>query len=135
LAVGLVWGWSLLGTEGPFSGDGTPPPNPDEGELVRAVILMTDGANTQSSTDAYSGALNASALNTRTLTVAQAVKAAGVIVYAIQFGYRDGPQEALMKQIASGPLSPYYQYAPDASALQAAFQEIGNHLSRLRLSK
>lgn len=40
-----------------------------------------------------------------------------------------------MKSIASGPTAPYYRCAPDAAALTAAFQEIGNHLSKLRLSK
>ena len=63
------------------------------------------------------------------------IKDSGVIIYAIQFGYNDGPQEALMKSIATGPTSPYYQYAPDAPALQMVFKEIGNHLSKLRLSK
>lgn len=136
LGVGLVWGWRLLGTSGsPFAGDGTPPPSGGEYEMVRAIILMTDGANTQSSSDAYKGALNATQLNTRTQLIAQNAKTAGIIIYAIQFGYNDGPQEALMKSIASGPTAPYYQYAPDADALQAAFKEIGNHLSKLRLAK
>jgi Flp pilus assembly protein TadG len=136
LAVGLVWGWRLLGTPGsPFAGDGTPPPASPEIELVRAIILMTDGANTQASTDAYKGWLNASALNSRTQAVATKIKETGVIIYAIQFGYNDGPQETLMKSIASGPTSPYYQYAPDAPALQMVFKEIGNHLSKLRLAK
>ncbi len=137
LGVGLVWGWRLLGTpDSPYAGDGTPPPPPSSPyELVRALILMTDGANTQNSYDAYKGWLNASQLNTRTQAVAQKIKESGVIIYAIQFGYNDGPQETLMKSIASGPTSPYYQYAPDAPALQAVFKEIGNHLSKLRLSK
>jgi Flp pilus assembly protein TadG len=136
LAVGLVWGWRLLGQPGsPFYGDGTPPPTEPDKELVRALILMTDGANTQASTDAYKGWLSASQLNTRTTAVATKIKESGVIIYAIQFGYNDGPQETLMKGIASGPTSPYYQYAPDAPALQMVFKEIGNHLSKLRLSK
>ena len=136
LAVGLVWGWRLLGTsDGPYAGDGTPPPLPGGGELIRALVLMTDGANTQAGTDAYNGTRTAAQLNTRTQTVATNIKNAGVIVYAIQFGFNDSTQEALMKSIASGPTSPYYQYAPNAAALQAAFQEIGNHLSKLRLSK
>lgn len=136
LGVGLVWGWRLLGMTGsPFAGDGTPPPASPEIELVRALILMTDGANTQNSADAYKGWLNASQLNSRTQAVATKIKEAGVIIYAIQFGYNDGPQEALMKSIASGPNAPYYQYAPDAPALQMVFKEIGNHLSKLRLSK
>jgi hypothetical protein len=136
LAVGLVWGWRLLGTAGsPFAGDGTPPPSTPEFEVVRALILMTDGANTQASGDAYKGWLSASALNARTQAVAQKIKEAGVIIYAIQFGYYDGDQVSLMKQIASGPTAPYYQYAPDAAALKDAFQEIGKHLSTLRISK
>lgn len=136
LAMGLLWGWALLGTEeSPFSGDGTTPPKDGEGQLVRAIVLMTDGANTQDDQDAYEGALSASKLNDRTRTIAQRIKGEGVVIYAIQFGYKSGPQEDLMKQVASGPGAPYYQYAPDAAALQTAFQEIGNHLSKLRLSK
>ncbi len=136
LAVGLVWGWRLLGApDSPYAGDGTPPPSSPEFELVRALILMTDGANTQATADAYKGWLNASQLNSRTQSIAQKIKDGGVIIYAIQFGYNDGPQETLMKSIASGPTSPYYQYAPDAPALQMVFKEIGNHLSKLRLSK
>ena len=136
LGVGLVWGWALLGISGsPFVADATPPPAPGEGQLVRAIVLMTDGANTRDDEDAYEGYLSASQLNDRTKTAAQKIKEAGVVIYAIQFGYQSGPQEALMKQIASGPITPYYQYAPDAASLEAAFKEIGNHLSKLRISQ
>lgn len=136
LAVGLVSAWSLLGISGsPFTGDGTTPPAAGQGELIRAIVLMTDGANTQDGEDAYLGALTAAKLDDRTKTVAQRIKEAGVVIYGIQFGYKSGPQEALMKQVASGPGAPYYQYAPDAASLQEAFQEIGNHLSKLRISK
>ncbi len=136
LAVGLHWGWALLGINGsPFKGDGTTPPAQGEGQLIRAIVLMTDGANTQDDADAYQGALTSTKLNDRTKTIAQRIKTEGVLIYAIQFGYKSGPQEDLMKLVASGPSAPYYQYAPDAAALKAAFQEIGNHLSKLRLSK
>jgi hypothetical protein len=136
LAVGLHWGWALLGISGsPFTGDGTEPPKQGEGTLVRAIVLMTDGANTQHDADAYEGALSASKLDDRTKTIAQRIKDEGVIIYGIQFGYKSGPQETLMKQVASGPGAPYYQYAPDVASLKTAFQEIGNHLSKLRLSK
>jgi Flp pilus assembly protein TadG len=136
LAVGLVWGWALLGTSGsPFTGDGTTPPKEGEGQLIRAIVLMTDGANTKHDRDAYQGALSAAQLDDRTKTVAKRMKDEGVVIYGIQFGYKSGPQEALMREVASGTAAPYYQYAPDAAALQGAFQEIGNHLSKLRLSK
>ncbi len=136
LVMGLMWGWRLLGTEGsPFAGDGTPEPKAGEGQLIRAIVLMTDGANTRDQEDAYEGYLSATQLNDRTKAAALKVKESGVVIYAIQFGYKSGPQEELMKQVASGPTAPYYQYAPDADALKDAFQEIGNHLSKLRISK
>jgi len=107
LGVGLVWGWSPLGISGnPSTGDGTTPPALGEGELVRAIVIMTDGANTQDDEDAYEGRLTPSQLDDRTKTVAQRIKDAGVVIYAIQFGYKSGPREALMKQVASGPSSP-----------------------------
>jgi hypothetical protein len=46
-----------------------------------------------------------------------------------------GPLQALMREVASGPNSPYYHYAPDGDALRAVFREVANHLSELRLSK
>jgi Flp pilus assembly protein TadG len=134
LVMGLFWAWQVLDSVAPFT-DATVLPPGSEGEVVRAVVLMTDGANTRADGDAYAGNLTASELNSRTTLIATNMKNAGVIIYAIQFDFRDGPQEALMKSVASGPTSPYYQYAPDAAALQTAFQEIGNHLSKLRLSR
>jgi hypothetical protein len=43
--------------------------------------------------------------------------------------------QALLKQVASGPDSPFYHYAPDGDALTQVFKEVANHLSELRLSK
>jgi hypothetical protein len=101
--------------------------------MIRAIVIMTDGANTSARQDAYEGTLTASQLDTRAQAIAQKIKDAGITIYAIRFG--DEASEAYMKAIASGPSAPYYQYAPTADALKTAFQEIGNHLSKLRLSK
>jgi len=76
-----------------------------------------------------------SKLDDRVKLIAKRAKEDGVIVYAIQFAENNSTQIALMKEIASGPGTPYYQYAPNADALKDAFVEIGNHLSKLRLSK
>jgi hypothetical protein len=136
MVSGLMWAWRVLGVPGsgsPFDGDGSKDPDKGEGELIRAIVLMTDGANTQSKTDAYQGALTPSQLDSRSLSAAQKIKAAGIVIYTIRFG--NEASESLLKQVASGPTAPYYQYAPDAAALKAAFQEIGNHLSKLRISK
>ncbi|MCW5772646.1 MAG: VWA domain-containing protein, partial [Rhodospirillaceae bacterium] len=137
LIMGLMWGWAVLAPKGagsPFDADSTAEPAAGEGELVRAIVIMTDGDNTQSVTDAYEGEFTDSQLDTRTLAAAQKIKDAGVLIYAIRFGAASN-SESLLKQVASGPTAPYYQYAPDAASLTSAFQEIGNHLSKLRLSK
>lgn len=137
MVMGLMWAWTLLGVPdsgSPFEADATPNPAAGQGEIVRAIVLMTDGDNTQSSTDAYQGDLSKSQLDERTRDAADKIKEAGIVIYAIRFG-AGSYSESLLKQVASGPTAPYYQYAPDAASLEAAFKEIGNHLSKLRLSK
>lgn len=137
MIAGLMTAWMVLAPKGagsPFDADSTSPPAAGTGELVRAIVLMTDGDNTQSETDFYEGYLTDSQMDTRTQSAAQKIKDAGVIIYTIRFGAASN-SETLLKQVASGPDAPYYQYAPDAASLKSAFQEIGNHLSKLRLSK
>ena len=41
----------------------------------------------------------------------------------------------LLEGVATLPTAPYYHYAPDASALEKAFEEIADELSELRLSQ
>lgn len=103
--------------------------------MILAIVLMTDGANTQDLEHAYERYLTAAQLYDRTRAAALKIKEGGVMICAIQFGYRIGPQEALVKQVPSGPHAPYGQDAPEAAALKAAFQKVGRHLSQLRLSK
>jgi hypothetical protein len=136
MAMGLMWAWKVLGVPGsgsPYEGDGTAEPGPGEGQMVRAIVIMTDGANTRSDTDAYQGKLSSSEIDDRTKLAAQKIKDAGIIIYTIRFG--NEASESLLKAVASGPTAPYYQNAPSASALEDAFKEIGNHLSKLRISK
>lgn len=137
IAMGLVWAWTVLAPKGsgsPFEADSTPTPAPGEGEMVRAIVLMTDGDNDNADGDAYEGRLSDSKLDDRAKAAAVKIKDSGVIIYTIRFGSASGA-ETLLKNLASGPTAPYYQYAPDAASLKSAFQEIGNHLSALRLSK
>jgi len=63
------------------------------------------------------------------------VKADGVVLYVIQFANEGTELQQLLKDVASGPKSPFYHYAPDRAALKEVFREIANHLSELRLSR
>ena len=74
-------------------------------------------------------------MDQRLLQVAANIKADGVIIYVIQFANSGTALQALLQQVASGPVSPYYHFAPDVATLQSVFTEIANHLTELRLSK
>ncbi len=63
------------------------------------------------------------------------IKADGVIIYVIQFSNHGSKLRALLQTVASGPDSPYYFFAPNASTLRTVFRQIADHLSALRLSK
>lgn len=136
IVQGMFWGWEVLMPETPFT-EGTVNP---QGTLQRAIVLLTDGEHYGGSGDAYKGVFGIGSaaqpwLDQRLRDLAAAMKAQGVVIYAIQFGDITPQQEALMKEIASGPDAPFYYFAPDSATLQQAFHEIANNLSELRISK
>ena len=73
--------------------------------------------------------------NNRLVRLATNVKAMGIKLFVIQFDNTNPTLTALLQSVASEPNAPYYFNAPTAAQLQAAFQEIANNLSNLRLSK
>jgi hypothetical protein len=102
-------------------------------------VLLTDGENVGGNGDGYKAIWGAGSsarpeMNDRLRDLAANIKAAGVIIYTIQFANSGTSMQTLLKQVATGPDAPYYHYAPDGAALELVFQEIANHLSQLRLS-
>jgi len=133
---GLGWAWRVLMPGTPFT---EADPNPPY-RRQQAIVLLTDGENYGGSGDGYKGVFGLGsaaqpAMNARLLELATHIKADGVIVYVIQFANNGTALQALLKQVASGPDSPFYHYAPDAATLEQVFHEIANNLSELRLSK
>lgn len=136
LPEGLGWAWRVLMPPAPFT-EADPDP---EYRRQQAIVLLTDGENYGGSGDGYKGTFGLGSwaqpeMDARLLELADHIKADGVIIYVIQFANNGTALQALLKQVASGPDSPYYHYAPDADTLQQVFHEIANHLSELRLSK
>lgn len=133
---GLGWAWRVLKPDAPFT-EAVANPNY---ERQQAILLLTDGENYGGSGDGYKttfggGGTAQPEMNARLLKLADNIKASGVILYVIQFANQGTALQSLLQQVASGPDSPYYYYAPDAATLQSIFREIANHLSQLRLSK
>ena len=129
---GLAWGWRVVSPDIPFT-EGTSDPGV---ERERAVILLTDGANTVRNGDAFNRTQNDEWRRDDMLEdVADAVKGEDIFVYTIQFANSSGDLATLMRNVASEPEAPFYQYAPSEEELSQAFKEIANNLANLHLSK
>lgn len=136
ITEGLAWGWRVLVPDAPFE---EAVANPD-GKRVQAIVLLTDGENFAGAGDGYKtvfgyGVAGQPAMDDRLRELAANIKAAGIVIYTIQFANSGSAMQDLLKEVASGPESPFYHYAPDGAALQQVFKEVANHLSELRLSK
>jgi len=134
---GLGWAWRVLMPTAPFTEAAADP----DYDLQRAIVLLTDGENYGGIGDGYKTAFGtgsgagANGMDDRLRLLATNIKSSGVVLYVIQFANNGTDLQALLKEVASGPSSPFYHYAPDDAALRAVFREIANDLSQLRLSK
>jgi hypothetical protein len=153
IPVGAVWGWRLLSPDwrGLWGGDmdaNNLPLEYDEPLSQKAMILMTDGINTMSQSiytaygwlqDGHLGTTSSSStatttLNTKTLTICNAMKAKGVLIYTIVFGNDSNTaSKNMMRNCASE--TDFYFFSPSSDALKTAFKAIGDSLSKLRVSR
>jgi Flp pilus assembly protein TadG len=149
IPMGLSWGWRVLSPGAPF----TQGASYDDDENIKAMVLLTDGANTiaprynhnKSYYTAYGylargrlGTTNkntaVSILNQKTATLCENIKAAGIRLYTITFDLGNNTAiKNLMRNCASAP-SMYFN-SPTNAQLQTAFHTIAGDLSKLRLSK
>lgn len=156
IPTGLAWAWEVLMPSVPFDEAEETLPFPRH----RAIVLLTDGENNGGNGDAYKGRFGSGTgagtttnaahgylpsppdavntrnnLNNRLKRLAANIKAMGIELYVIQFDETSPTLTALLSSVATEPNAPYYFNAPTVLELQAAFQEIANNLSKLRLSK
>lgn len=134
---GLGWAWRVLMPDAPYT-EAVADPDYD---LQRAIVLLTDGQNFGGVGDGYKRVFGSGSsagpdgMDDRLRLLSTNIKSAGVVLYVIQFANNGTALQTLLKEVASGPDSPFYHYAPDDAALRAVFREIANDLSELRLSK
>lgn len=149
IPIGLAWGLRVVSPDEPFT-EGVAYDNAD---VVKAIVLLTDGLNTypaegsishnKSEYTAYGyvakGRLGTTNYNTavskldpKTTTVCNNVKAAGIRLYTITFQLADGPIKTLMRNCATAP--GLYFDSPSNEELQTVFKAIAKDLSNLRIS-
>jgi len=153
IPVGAVWGWRLLSPKwrdlwGGQMDANDLPLDYHEQLSQKAMILMTDGTNTMSNNiytaygflaDGHLGTTSntstaESKLNSKTTTICNAMKAQGILIYTIVFGNdSDTTAKNLLKNCASE--TDFYFDSPSQAKLEAAFQAIGDSLSKLRVSR
>ncbi|MCO6049842.1 pilus assembly protein [Mesorhizobium sp. RP14(2022)] len=151
---GMMWGINTLSPEGPF-GTGSDAPgayDPKNQEPRKAIVLMTDGLNTQrvlttgiqnteylkgtnfigSPTAATAGAQRA-AVNADSITLCDYAKSKGIEVFTVAFAVPEGDPKSMLKKCATDE-SHYYD-ATDADKLLEAFEGIARSLRVVRLVK
>ncbi|MDP2618576.1 MAG: pilus assembly protein [Hyphomicrobiales bacterium] len=147
---GVMWGWRVISNKEPFT-EGVPS---NDRDWIKAIVLMTDGANTHrgknspnmSMYSAFGYARNGrlgpptrststlvARMNDRTLEACTNVKADGILIYTVAFGIDDNVTRTLLRNCATNP---EMAYTPsNGSELVAVFNQIGVDLSTLRIAQ
>ena len=126
---GVQWAWNLVSDKWASNwGSAGAPDSYDriqDGKLLKAVVLMTDGIfNT-----AFHGQTSAQ----QAISLCNAMKSKGVVVFAVAFGAPAAAQQTLKSCATAG--SQYYANAADPAQLEAAFDSFAAQLTALRISK
>jgi len=129
--IGLVWGWLSLVGGGPLAA----PAKDSNYQYKEIIILLSDGLNTQ---DRWYSSQNS--IDTRMYDSANAgagtcanIKAAGVIIYAIQVNTGGDPTSTLLQSCATD-LTKFFLLT-SAGAIVTTFKTIGTNLTQLRVAK
>jgi Flp pilus assembly protein TadG len=123
-AIGLAWGWLSLNQTSPLNA----PAEDSNYTYKKAIILMTDGLNTQNR-----WTTNQSTIDARQAQLCSNIKAAGVTIYTVQVNTDGDPTQAVLQNCASG--TDKFFVLTSASQIMAAFNSIGTSLSKLRVAK
>ena len=128
--IGLQLGWLSLVGGGPFT---TPAINPNY-KYTQAIILLTDGLNTQ---DRWYTSQNS--IDTRQQMTCNNINAAGITLYTIQVNTGGDPTSTLLQNCAGSPgkypNSSKFYLLTSASQILSVFNQIGTELSQLRIAQ
>lgn len=130
---GLIWGVNVLSPPSPFSQGAAY--DTDNKKPRKAIVLMTDGANTAYANG--SGAVGVASNSQLATTYADELKVCNyarsknIEVYTIGFGVTDAKALAHLKACATN--ANYYFDAKSSADLVAAFQTIGGQLTKVRI--
>ena len=129
--IGIAWGWQSLTQGAPLN---APAEDPNY-TYKRALIVMSDGLNTQDRWPAYGNGqtqFNGS-IDARQKIQCDNIKAAGIVIYTMHVNTNGDPTSAVLQYCASG--ADKFTTVTSASQIMTAFTAIGTSLSKLRVAK
>ena len=134
--LGTAWAWYMVSPEwnSIFPTASAAAPYTDD-QTIKAVVLMTDGEYNEQ----YSSATS----KDQALALCTAMRAKGVKVYTIGFGFaptasNDTTSEAAARSLlttCAGSVAGTYFFPYDSATLKSAFTSIGNSINSLALSQ
>jgi Flp pilus assembly protein TadG len=144
--VGLFWAWWTLQTTAPFA---APAKDPNY-QYVDAIILLTDGLNTQDRWPAngdgatqYDGSTKSpgitptqrtgTAVDARETILCDAIKANGTVLYTVQVNTDGEAVSTVLPYCASSPDK--FFILTSSNQISATFASISGSLQKLRVSK
>ncbi len=126
IAPGVLWAWRTLSSSAPFA-DGAA-----NGKTTKkAIVLMTDGANTVSSTAPWHWGSDVNASNDTLAKTCANAKADDITIFTIAFEVTDTKIKQILKACASA--EPYFYDSNNAQQMKDAFKKIGAQLTARRL--
>jgi Flp pilus assembly protein TadG len=129
---GLVWGWNIITSSEPFAEAKTAAEMTALGG-TKAIVLMTDGANTLSASYPYHGGNDVAEANLKTAALCDNIKADNITMFTVSFMVDSAPAQDILDACASDSEKSYS--AESAEQLTKAFRDIGDSLAAVRLSK
>ena len=134
IPAGLAWGWRALDPNLPLGNLSN-----SQTDRKRALILMTDGANTvylsAPNHNNDSAQTNTAATDALTLELCQSIKDDGIDLYSVAYklGSGNAAAEQMVKDCATNQTM--FFSADDQAELEKAFENIAASLFEVRLSK
>ena len=135
IPAGIAWGLRVLSSQAPFTEAATPVVQKRD-NITKAMIVMTDGANTISKNPVtqYHDGTDVAQANSWTLQACAEVKKQNVKLFTVTFGAAvPRATKDIIKACASGTEN--YFDADDGKQLKQAFTEISESLKRLYLTQ
>jgi Flp pilus assembly protein TadG len=132
IPIGLLWGWNMLDSDDPLS-KAKSKADMAKKDGTKALVLMTDGENTLSSTAPTHWGTDRAAADAKTADLCTNIKADGITVYTVAFMVTDAPTQDALRDCASSPANAFT--ADSAEQLSQAFDSIGANLQAMRISK